>query len=613
MKCQLTVHYRNSVKFIEAKSGDNLLGLLREHNIDLTTPCGGGGRCGKCKVKLLKQEGRPEQEMTSLEREVLSPAEKKSGIRLACRTVVSGDLTIVLEDKTKIAVLTSGLQFEPRLNHGIKRVTVTLDQTTRAVQSDLLQQICDRIEGDDLRPEKVGLAGLKQLEQLDPGKPILVTTYRDQEILSFEQGGAEKGLYGLAIDLGTTTIALFLIDLSSGEEIDVYTLLNPQQRFGADLISRINYSRTESKGVAKLTRVLLAALNAGIDVLLTRHSLKRGQLLLAAIAGNTVMLHTLLAVSAQSIAIAPFTPVFTAALEFKAPEIGLKIATAGMVKLLPAVSGYFGADLMADLLAIDFPVDQWNLLLDIGTNGEIILGKGERLLACSAAAGPAFEGGNISWGMAAIPGAISSYCFNQGQVNYTTIAGAKARGICGSGLVDLIAELLKAGLLDNTGAFRNKDKLPATAGGLITDYKGRPAFRVAPAPETASGEDIILTQQDIREFQLARGAIMAGIKILLKEAGIDFSALAHLYLAGGFGNYVEPANAVAIGLVPAPLAEKVVKVGNGAGTGAKLYLLDQDLKDYSDELRKKVTYIELSSRKDFQTEFINSMNFCPSG
>ena len=613
MKCQLTVHYRNSVKFIEAKSGDNLLGLLREHNIDLTTPCGGGGRCGKCKVKLLKQEGRPEQEMTSLEREVLSPAEKKSGIRLACRTVVSGDLTIVLEDKTKIAVLTSGLQFEPRLNHGIKRVTVTLDQTTRAVQSDLLQQICDRIEGDDLRPEKVGLAGLKQLEQLDPGKPILVTTYRDQEILSFEQGGAEKGLYGLAIDLGTTTIALFLIDLSSGEEIDVYTLLNPQQRFGADLISRINYSRTEPKGVAKLTRVLLAALNAGIDVLLTRHSLKRGQLLLAAIAGNTVMLHTLLAVSAQSIAIAPFTPVFTAALEFKAPEIGLKIATAGMVKLLPAVSGYFGADLMADLLAIDFPVDQWNLLLDIGTNGEIILGKGERLLACSAAAGPAFEGGNISWGMAAIPGAISSYCFNQGQVNYTTIAGAKARGICGSGLVDLIAELLKAGLLDNTGAFRNKDKLPATAGGLITDYKGRPAFRVAPAPETASGEDIILTQQDIREFQLARGAIMAGIKILLKEAGIDFSALAHLYLAGGFGNYVEPANAVAIGLVPAPLAEKVVKVGNGAGTGAKLYLLDQDLKDYSDELRKKVTYIELSSRKDFQTEFINSMNFCPSG
>ena len=612
MKCQLTVHYRNSVKFIEAKSGDNLLGLLREHNIDLTTPCGGGGRCGKCKVKLLKQEGRPEQEMTSLEREVLSPAEKKSGIRLACRTVVSGDLTIVLEDKTKIAVLTSGLQFEPRLNYGIKRVTVMLDQTTRAVQSDLLQQICDRIEGDDLRPEKVGLAGLKQLEQLDPGKPILVTTYRDQEILSFEQGGAEKGLYGLAIDLGTTTIALFLIDLSSGEEIDVYTLLNPQQRFGADLISRINYSRTESKGVAKLTRVLLAALNAGIDVLLTRHSLKRGQLLLAAIAGNTVMLHTLLAVSAQSIAIAPFTPVFTAALEFKAPEIGLKIATAGMVKLLPAVSGYFGADLMADLLAIDFPVDQWNLLLDIGTNGEIILGKGERLLACSAAAGPAFEGGNISWGMAAIPGAISSYCFNQGQVNYTTIAGAKARGICGSGLVDLIAELLKAGLLDNTGAFRNKNKLPATAGGLITDYKGRPAFRVAPAPETASGEDIILTQQDIREFQLARGAIMAGIKILLKEAGIDFSALAHLYLAGGFGNYIEPANAVAIGLVPAPLAEKVVKVGNGAGTGAKLYLLDQDLKDYSDQLRKKVTYIELSSRKDFQAEFIDSLNFCPS-
>ncbi len=613
MKCQLTVHYRNSVKFIEAKSGDNLLGLLREHNIDLTTPCGGGGRCGKCKVKLLKQEGRPEQEMTSLEREVLSPAEKKSGIRLACRTVVSGDLTIVLEGKTKIAVLTSGLQFEPRLNHGIKRVTVMLDQTTRAVQSDLLQQICDRIEGDDLRPEKVGLAGLKQLEQLDPGKPILVTTYRDQEILSFEQGGAEKGLYGLAIDLGTTTIALFLIDLSSGEEIDVYTLLNPQQRFGADLISRINYSRTEPKGVAKLTRVLLAALNAGIDVLLTRHSLKWGQLLLAAIAGNTVMLHTLLAVSAQSIAIAPFTPVFTAALEFKAPEVGLKIATAGMVKLLPAVSGYFGADLMADLLAIDFPVDQWNLLLDIGTNGEIILGKGERLLACSAAAGPAFEGGNISWGMAAIPGAISSYCFNQGQVNYTTIAGAKARGICGSGLVDLIAELLKAGLLDNTGAFRNKNKLPATAGGFITDYKGRPAFRVAPAPETTSGEDIILTQQDIREFQLARGAIMAGIKILLKEAGIDFSALAHLYLAGGFGNYIEPANAVAIGLVPAPLAEKVVKVGNGAGTGAKLYLLDQDLKDYSEQLRKKVTYIELSSRKDFQTEFINAMNFCPSG
>ncbi|MCK9524902.1 MAG: ASKHA domain-containing protein [Limnochordia bacterium] len=439
------------------------------------------------------------------------------------------------------------------------------------------------------------------IENKSPGDVQALST-SIHKTFTLEPLVGEGSGYGIAVDIGTTTMVGYLLNLRNGQEMAVASLANPQRAYGADVISRIAYTQSHPEGVQRLQEVLVAALNSMITTLCEQAQVDKADVLALTTAGNTVMLHTLLGVNAVSIANAPFEPVFSDQKVLAAQDLGIEIGSQGKVFVLPSVSGYVGADILAGLLVCDLDhQDSYGLLIDIGTNGEIVLGNEGKILACSTAAGPAFEGANISSGMAGIWGALSSFRIQEEAGIYETIGGIRPVGICGSGLIDIMAELLKHGFVDASGAFAVPSTLAKWKQDMLTTEGGMPAFLVT--------EEILFTQKDVREVQLAKGALRAGILTLLKEAGIEAEQIGQVYLAGGFGNFVDVHHACAMGLIPLELEERVTKIGNGAGLGAKLSLLDQSQLVRCTELKQRIQYIELSTRADFQELFMEAMFF----
>ncbi|MFW5986215.1 MAG: ASKHA domain-containing protein [Halanaerobiales bacterium] len=588
---------------VKVNAGDNLLKVLYDAGYEISSYCGGQGICGKCKVKLLSGE----HQLTEEEKDLLTESEIDNRIRLACLIDVEDDLEVELEVTEDIIALTGGLITESRIDHEFHRTEVKLKEPSLSDQRDFLQRVHDQLD-----TEFINYSSLRKLDEIDKTKPITVT-YSGKNVVQLAGGKKKNDVYGLAVDIGTTTVVLYLLNLRSGEEVDVYSLYNPQKKYGADVISRINFTQKEEEGQEILQNELLSGLNEALEEMLATNSLTSDDIVTASMVGNTIMLHTLLGLNAESIARTPYIPLFTNQIEIEPGELGLDINRTGSVFVLPAISGYIGADIVADMLAVDINsrTDSINLMIDIGTNGEMVLSTGDSIYACSTAAGPAFEGANISYGMAGIPGAISHFSFDveNEKIKYKTIKNKKPRGICGSGLLDIVAELYRAGIIDSRGGFVDEEKMTPAVREYMTEYKDMRAFRVAPAEESNNDEDILLTQKDVRELQLAKGAIQAGIKILRKKVEIECTDIDRVFIAGGFGNYIDPHNACVINLIPEELEEKIVQIGNGAGTGAKIYLLDKKARSSVRKIRERVNYIELSSRQDFQAEFMDSMPF----
>ncbi|MCK8817845.1 ASKHA domain-containing protein [Natroniella sulfidigena] len=603
MSHQVIIWQNNERKELMATEGQNLFELLLENDISLDTPCGGQGNCGKCKVRVLSAH----PSLTSQEEKLLSDKEVEAGVRLACLVTVTEDMELEVEDKVELDILTEGISQEVDLDSEIRKVIFEITQPNLDDQSDFMTRVQDKTA-----TEQITLKALQQLDQVDKEGTLTATiNEKTKELIGIEAGEKEE-LYGVAVDIGTTTVVLYLIDLTTGEEVDTYSFHNPQKAFGADVISRVNYTLGDQEKVQKLQDVLIKKLNEGILSLADKTEIETDDILTMTLVGNTIMIHTLTGVSAGSIAKAPYTPIFTQGAELDPVQLGLKINSAGIVKLVPSISGYVGSDIVGDMLAVDFNsfADSWNLVIDIGTNGEMVLGNQDEIYACATAAGPAFEGAKIMFGVAGIPGAISKYeIMDNGEIEYQTIEDQPAKGICGSGLLDIVAELLTAGFLNSRGAFCKDEELESWQQERMTEYKGFKSYIVLTADEAGIEEDILVTQKDIREIQLAKGSIAAGIEVLLKEADIDYEMLDNLYLAGGFGNYLDPHNACVINLLPQEVEDKIIQIGNGAGIGAKMYLIDQKMKSSAEQLQKKVNYIELSSSSHFQTEFMNSMEF----
>ncbi len=599
MKHKITVWENNKKETIETQE-ENLLNFLFKHNYEVNSYCGGHGICGKCKIKVISGIKEPVRE----ERKLLDKNDIDNGIRLACLQKISDDMEIELKNTADIKIYTAGMSEETKINQKFKKQLVIIEKPTLCDQRDFARRILDFLSLKKIHPKAI-----IDLDKINKNDEITVTI-KDREIIQLKGGNTVDYLYGIAIDIGTTTIVLYLLDLNSGNEIDVYSLYNPQKKFGADVISRIKYAMENKRGKDNLKLELLKGLNKGINKLVQRNYITNEDLMYITVVGNTIMLHTLLGVDLKSIAESPYIPLFTNSL-ILTPEIaGMEINKNGVIQLLPLVSGYIGADILADILAANFDFNKINLLIDIGTNGEIILNSGKKIFACSTAAGPAFEGANITFGMAGLPGAIANFKFGEnGELEYKTIDNHPPRGICGSGLVDIIAEIYNSNLINFKGAFISKEDMPAIHQKRMTTYKKFKAYRIALSQKAEEDKDILITQNDIREVQLAKGAIQAGIKILVKEIGVEFKDIDKVFIAGGFGNYIDPHSACVIGLIPGILEEKIIQIGNGAGTGAKLYLLNKDLKKYTEEIKEKINYIELSKRKDFQQEFVNSMQF----
>ena len=393
--------------------------------------------------------------------------------------------------------------------------------------------------------------------------------------------------HGVAIDIGTTSLVFYLVNLITGTIVETRALLNPQAKYGADVISRIQFTASHIDGLHTLQREILDVINRELLHLIHFGGISENELIKITVAGNTTMLHLLLGINPLSLALAPFKAQFLDEQIRTGEDLKLNCFTKAEIKILPSVSAYVGADIVAGLASIA-PSEMYHnyLFMDIGTNGELALVTESNIWCCSTAAGPAFEGAKISCGMGAVEGAVSAYS----DEGYTVIGNEKPAGLCGSGLIDLVAWLFEKGKIDSEGS-------------LDED------FIIVPAAESETGNDILLNQNDVREVQLAKSAISSGVKILLKQSGLNFDQVDALFLAGGFGNYINSENAMRIGLIPPELRDRIIPLGNTSGTGAIEALKSVRFDEVMKAVISKSILVELANDEDFAMEFAMNMMF----
>lgn len=433
----------------------------------------------------------------------------------------------------------------------------------------------------------------KDMEVILPDKresQILVDQHKHTITLPLQPGESVKlsnNPHGVAIDIGTTSLVFYLVDLITGVIVETRAETNPQAAFGADVITRINYTSQKDDALEELQQVIIQSINKNLEHFIELMGLKSDDIVKISISGNTTMLHLLLAKDPMSIALAPFTPHFTNAQYPRAISLKLACHPEAHIETLPCISAYVGADIVAGLASID-PNDEFKnyLFLDIGTNGELALVANGKVLCCATAAGPAFEGARITHGITAIEGAISEFS----KDGYTVIGDMAPKGICGSGLIDIVAYMVEEELVDMDGLIKED-------------------FVVVDKLNSDIKESIVINQQDIREVQLAKSAIAAGVNILLSRAGIKHHELDAVLLAGGFGNYIDINSAMKIGLLSPQFKGKIISLGNTSGTGAILSLKSNVMARIIDELLSKSEHIELSDEMDFALEFAMNMMF----
>ncbi|MGC8971578.1 MAG: ASKHA domain-containing protein [bacterium] len=574
-----------------------LLEALERLGIKLETLCGGAGWCGQC---IVKARGNL-SEINSNEENLIPDEMIREGYRLACQTVIKGDANVEIPPQTRVythQILTSGKTIEKaKINPAIKTLKLKLLTPTLEDQRADIERIEDEI-GRKLTISDINI--LKDIPIILRENEFNLEVVLYGDTLLEVRKESDRAVYGIAVDIGTTTIVVYLLDLTKGE-IDVASALNPQAKRGADVISRIDYA--VKGGLEELKGLVVDEINSLIEELCKRQRIDPTDIYEATVVGNTTMIHLFLGVPPNYIAVSPYIPVFTRPLLINASQIGIDINPRGKCYILPNISSYIGADTVGVILATGlYKNDGVKLALDIGTNGEMVLKVGENLFACSTAAGPAFEGANITYGMRGARGAIDHVIIDDGRINVHVIDDVPPIGICGSGLLDAVAVMIELGILDETG------RIIYPEGELAKDLvrKGSNGLEFV---LKANGGEIPINQRDVRELQLAKSAIRAGIEILLEEAGKDYSDIDTVYLAGAFGTYLNPESAIKIGLLPPLPVSRVYSVGNAAGEGAKLALIDKDVRDIAEKVSKEVRYIELSSRKDFQEKFMEFMYF----
>ncbi|MBW1970356.1 MAG: DUF4445 domain-containing protein [Deltaproteobacteria bacterium] len=601
--------------WIKVRRGDTVYNALQNTEIELEKDCAGLGKCGKCKIRVITPLGKPSEETL----ELLDPDELERGIRLACQTKILRNLAIYtkeLDDETEFfQILKHGHMPEVELDPLIERRQVSIPPPSLENSLSDVQRIREALgpEYQNLKTTYRCLFSLyKNLRATDfEGTAII----HNNCLVEWQPRDSIGGVFGLTFDLGTSTLVGKLVNLLEGQEVAVISRFNSQRKYGADVISRIQYIKGHPKGLVHLQKILIRDLNLITKRLLESFRLKQKDILVSVAAGNTTMQHFMLSLDPTGIAEAPFTPLITEGMTFRARDVGLRLHPDAMLYVMPAKSGYIGGDLIGFILSSGAAEqdDKLVLGLDLGTNSEIFLGNKSRMLTCSAAAGPALEGARISHGMIARAGAIESFRFEENDIFYNVIGNIKPKGLCGSGLVDLAALLLHHGIVDPEGLIcppdQHKKRNSMTARVIQTQENEIHDFLLASPRDSLDGKPIVLTQKDIRELQLAKAAIASGIKILLKTMGAGIEDIDDVYLAGALGNYVHPLSAMRIGLLPKVNPEKIISLGNAASTGANMILLSKRYWERSAEIAADLEHLELSGHADFFDSFIEEMDF----
>ncbi len=598
-----------------AAIGSTFLEVAQAAGLELPATCGGRGQCRSCRIKVLDGDLPPPTIMDEVQ---LGHDEVHERFRLSCQTKVIADCRVmVAPPKTEVGhqflMGTGGVEAAHRvgLDSGVeKRFIQAKTPDDEHHQTSDLEEVALALGLDAEVP--VPLELLRELPGAlrAQGGGLTVTSFNG-EIIDIESGDTSGRKYGMAFDIGTTSIVGSLMDLETGAELASVGGINPQTVYGGDLMSRIAYAQFAPKKLQTLRAKVLNAVNgyakqacaeAGVEL---RHVHK------VVIVGNTCMHHIFLGIDPTYVGLAPYAPVVRGAVVAPGSDMLLKTLPRARVCLLPIVAGFVGADTMAAVLATRiYDSAETRCLVDIGTNGEVVMGSRDGLMACSAPAGPALEGAQIRHGMRGAIGAIEKVEIGE-DVVCETIGGAPPIGICGSGLIDAVAKMLVAGVLDASGRLRTKAKasLPPALGGRLIESEGKESFVLAWAAEAGKDEDITLTQTDIRQLQLAKGAICSGVVTLQKVMGIADDEIKELMLCGGFGNYINIESAVRIRLLPELPLDKITYYGNAAALGAQMALLSETERARAEELARGMDHVSLASQPDFQDVFVEALKF----
>ncbi len=591
---------------VEAEAGSNLMECLRKADLLEGAECGGRGVCGKCVVAVHSGEFDPVEKGANFRR--------PDGKILSCLSLVKEDAVIEVpssKDDINRKVRLPNLRRDVDYPDGpVKKLFLQLEKPSLRDQQSDLERILARVGRQVSFPYSL----LPELPNILRSADFAVTAVVvDDELIAVEPGDTTALSYGFILDVGTTTVAIYLADMKNGDVIDAAGIANPQRGFGADVLSRITAAATVENR-REMQTLTLDGIAEAMQVLLTRQGVDPARVYTVIMVGNTTMSHLFLGVDPANLAMAPFIPCYRSRTVHKGAALRLPVHPEAHVHVLPNISGYVGSDTMGVAMATKlWELDGVSVAVDIGTNGEILLSSKGEVWACSAAAGPAFEGSHIKQGMRAGEGAVEKVTLENDAVNIQVIGKSAPVGICGSGLIDAVAELVRVGLLEPTGRFVN-EKSPAFAQPLArrlrTGADGIREFVLVYAGEHRAKEDIAVTLKDVRELQLAKAAIAAGIEVLLKEAGIeDASKIDRLFLAGAFGNYLDREKAVALGLFPGVSVDKIVPVGNAAAEGAGLCLLSTGERAASDDIATRIHPVELSARTDFNDLWVRCIGF----
>ena len=608
---------------LSVAAGTSILKAAHDGGVDVTATCGGRGRCTSCRVKFVDGTIPPPTIMDEIQ---LGDDLVREGYRLSCQCAVTEPITVLLApplEEQAFQILgagpgVGGLGLRIDAGIGKELVKVSLPREEHHQTSDL-EQLAAAV---GVAPEDVGpsvLTGLPQALRDDPSG-VTVTTFTPSSgsaartrrtVIAVERGDTTAMKFGLAIDVGTTSVVTTLIELTSGEQLASVSSLNPQAVFGGDLMSRIAFAQFNPVNLRKLQTRIVGLLNQHVAEVCRTSGVLPKWIYKAVVVGNTCMHHLLLGIDPSHVGLAPYAPVMRHAAVLPARDVPLKIAPEGRVCLLPLVAGFVGADAVAVALATrlaETPV--LRVAVDIGTNGEVLLGSRERLLACSAPAGPALEGAQIRHGMRGAQGAIDRVSVDH-DVHVHTIGEAPALGICGSGLIDLLGGLLDAGVVDWTGLIHveARESLPPALRDRVVMRGEERVFIVLRSGEAGARGEITLTQDDVRQVQLAKGAIASGITMLLHVAGVPLERVEELLLAGGFGNYLSIPSAIRIGLIPALPPPRVRYVGNAASLGAQLCLLSEAERAHAETIAARTEHVSLAAHPDFEQIFVDAMNF----
>ncbi len=604
----ITIYFSPAGRKVKVKAGTNILNAAIEAGVAIRAECGGNGICGKCRV--IVQDEKAAGKSSEVEKKHLNAGELGSSYRLACQTFPKQDLDVLVPKETRIGdrkILVQGVEKKTKLNPMVKKFHIRLEKPSLSdIRPDFERLLGGLSNSQELHDLSIEYEILRQLPDIlrDANWDVTVTVWDNDKIVAVEAGDTRGRLFGLAVDIGTSKVVGHLVDLTTGKTVSTAYTENPQMPYGADIITRIAFAMQKEVNRETLRKAVIEGINKVLRQTCLKTKVDMNQIYQTVLVGNTAMHHLCLGIQPKHTALSPYVPAIKSSVDLPAEQLHIEMNRNGICSFLPIIAGFVGADAVADIIATSlYQLEKVSMLIDIGTNTEVFVGNFKDIVTCSCASGPAFEGARIKHGMKAETGAIESLCLESDfDVEFKTIGNTKPKGLCGSAMIDVVAEMFKSGIVDSKGRISSDLKTPRLR---RTDKQLE--FVIAWANETGINRDIVITQKDVGEIQLAKAAIFAGCSVLMKARNLKQKDLDRVLVAGTFGSYINPENAKLLGLVPDVATNRIEFVGNTAVTGAKMALVSKEARETSDRISKEIRYLELATAPEFSKELTDAM------